>query len=283
MTDQNALLQTNAGGDPGVAAAAAAAASAAATSTTGQDAAKPWFGDSTHKELITGKGFKSLDDVITWGKNAESLIGLDRAGRTVVLPKDANDVEGNKAFRARMGVPEKADDYALPVPDGQDPALSKEAAKWFHEAGVPAPAARAITEAWNKHIEAMVTADVDRQQRASVADLEKLKGEWGGEFENRAEFARRFLREAGWDEAKVAKYESAFGTAQMLRDFHGWGTKVGEHSFQQGQGGGGMTPQKKAVQTQIDELRQKRLANQINTNDFNAEMGRLGPLLEAAS
>ena len=72
-----------------------------------------WHGDS-HKDFVAGKGWKTGDDAITGYQNLEKLIGAEKAGRSVVLPKDENDVEGNKAFRAKLGVPEKVDGYAIP-------------------------------------------------------------------------------------------------------------------------------------------------------------------------
>ncbi|MET0659134.1 MAG: hypothetical protein ABW110_13365, partial [Steroidobacteraceae bacterium] len=116
---QQANLENNGGGggDGGQAAAAAAAAAAGAAAN------QPWFPEA-HKSLVETKGFKSVEDVFNWGINAEKLIGLDRAGRTVVLPKDEADVEGRKAYYAKIGVPESADKYELPLPEGDDGSFS---------------------------------------------------------------------------------------------------------------------------------------------------------------
>lgn len=246
----------------------------------GGGAAAPWFPD-THKEFVESKGWKAPGDVLDSYANLEKLIGAEKAGRTVVLPKDANDVEGRKAFFAKIGVPDTPDAYELPVPAGEGAEFAKTAAQWFHANGVPKAAAQAIAEQWNGFMEKLVTEEQQKAQVASAQQLDKLKTEWGPEFDKRAEYARRFLKEAGWDDSKVAKYEQAFGTAEMLRDFYQWGSKLGEPDFVTGNPQG-FTPQKAAVQAKINELRQKRIAGQVTDAQFHAEMSVLGPQLEAA-
>jgi hypothetical protein len=271
------------GGADAAAQAAAAAAAAAAAGGGNGGAAPPWFGTEANKALVESKGFKTVDDVFTWGQNAEKLIGADRAGRTVVLPKDDKDLEGIKTFREKIGVPAKAEDYGLPVPDGQDAAFSKTASTWMHEAGIPKAAAVALTTKWNEHIQKVI-ADSDAAIKAdSDKQLTTLKGEWGGEFDANSEHARRFATSIGWDKAKIDRYEQAFGTATMLKDFFAMGKKIGEAGFTQGDGHGGghgMTPAQ--AQTRIDEIRSQRLADKITQKDFLAEMDKLGPIAAKA-
>jgi hypothetical protein len=64
----------------------------------------PWYSDE-HKPYVEGKGWKGPNDVITSVRNLETLVGMDRAGRAIYKPKDANDAEGLKAFRTALGVP----------------------------------------------------------------------------------------------------------------------------------------------------------------------------------
>lgn len=245
--------------------------------------AAAWYGNEAHKPLIESKGFKSIDDVITWGTNAEKLIGADRAGRTLVMPKDDKDVEGIKAFRQKLGVPEKAEDYGLPVPEGQDDGFAKLASSWLHEIGVPKDMGQKVAGKWNEHI-AKLVADSDAAIKAdSDKQLDALKTEWGGEFDQNSEFARRFAAAAGWDKAKIERYEQAFGTATMLKDLHGLGKKLGEAGFtpSDGQGGGGVSPAQ-AVQ-KIEQLKADRLSEKITQKEFLAEMDKYGPLAEKAA
>lgn len=241
----------------------------------------PWYPD-TAKDYVANKGWKTPHDVLGGYQALETLFGADKAGRTIVMPKDDKDVEGLKAFRTKLGVPESADKYELPLPAGQGDELSKAAASWFHEAGIPKTAAQAITTKWNAHIEALVKAEQTKAQTESEVQLQTLKGEWGVEFDQKAEFARRFLKAAGWDDAKMAKYEQAFGTATMLKDFFQWGSKVGEPGFVSGDKGGGFTPGKEAIAAQIKALRDDRIAGRVTEKEFHAKMALLGPQSEAA-
>lgn len=243
--------------------------------------AASWFGDA-HKDYVTGKGFKSADDALVSLQNAEKLIGAERAGRTLIRPKDEKDVEGIKAWRAGIGVPDKVDDYGLPVPDGQDASFAKAASGWFHEIGVPKDMAQKIATKWNDHI-AQVLKDTDTQLQAeSTKQLDVLKGEWGNDFDKKAEEARRFMKAAGWDDAKVKRYESTFGTADMLKTFQSLGTKLGEAGFIKGDasGGGGMTKQQ--ALDKIAQLNADRVSGKIKQEDFLKQMDQLGPIAHAA-
>lgn len=244
-------------------------------------AAKPWHGES-HKDYVTNKGFKSGDDVITSLQNAEKLIGAERAGRTVVLPKDEKDAEGIKAFRSKIGVPESADKYELPLPAGQDGAFAAKAAQWFFDHGVPKAAAQGIAKAWNDHMTAYLAEGEAAEKAESTKQLDALKGKWGTDFDKRAEEARRFMKASGWDDAKVARYEAAFGTADMLETFQALGAKLGEGGFVKGdgQGHGGMTPQ--AAKDKLNEYRLQRIDGKISDADWQRYQELYGPIAEQA-
>lgn len=267
------------GGDTGAAAGAAAAGAAAAS---------VWYGSEGNKAVVETKGFKAVDDVFAWGSNLEKLLGADRAGRTVVLPKDETDVEGVKAFRAKLGVPESAAQYPIPDALKADPMIAG-FAEQAHALGVPSKAFEAMVT-WAAKTGADQEAAFQAQQKAeSEKQLGELKAKWGGEFDKNAEFARRFAKSSGVTDDQVQAIEGAIGTRAMLELFHTWGAKTGEAGFGGGaegagaQAGGGFAPSKQAVQQQINELKAKRIAGQINERDFHAEMGRLGPMLEAAA
>lgn len=254
----------------------------------GQPAANAEWFPAEHKDFVANKGWKSPADVITSAINLEKLIGADKAGRTVILPKDEKDADGIKAFRAKLGVPEKPEDYKLPFPEGDDGAFAKTASQWFHEAGVPREAAAKIATAWNGFFQDMLKRDADAATAESESQLTKLKGEWGGEFEKNSEYARRFLRTAGWDDAKVKLYEQTFGTAAMLKDFHTFGAKFQESPLAGGGGGGGgsFSMTKQAAQSKLDEIRTARMNGTITDqqwkNGKEAEFAQLAEIVAAS-
>jgi hypothetical protein len=245
----------------------------------------PWFSE-THKEFVENKGWKTGDDAIGSYVNLEKLVGADKAGRTVVLPKDENDAEGRKAFHAKLGVPETADKYELPLPEGDDGAFSKTASEWFHQAGIPKTAAQAIATKWNEHFAGLVKAGEDADKAESEKQLGALKTEWAADYEKNAELSRRGLKaygeKAGLDEHDLKALELSIGTAKMLKMFHALGQSTQESDFAQGdQQTFNMTPAQ--ARAKVEEIRAKRIKNEISEKDFLNEMDRLGPIANKAA
>lgn len=245
----------------------------------------PWYGE-THKPLIEAKGWKSADDVITSYVNLEKLLGADRAGRTVVLPKDEHDTETLKAFRAKLGVPEKPEEYELPMPTDDSGEFAKTAAQWFHEAGVPKAAAQKIAKQWNDFFGNLLKQEQDEAAANSQRELDALKLEWGSDYDKRAELARRGANtigaKAGLTQDDIEVLEHALGTGKMLRLFAQLGEAGAEPQFVAGNTSGfGMTAQQ--AREKLDEMRQKRLRNEITEGDWLAAVDRYGPIAGKAA
>lgn len=247
----------------------------------------PWYGalpaDAAPEfsQWIANKNFPDAQTALQSSYNLEKLFGADKAGRAVIWPKDANDAEGWKGIYSRLGVPADATGYKVPDALKDDPLIGS-FAKVAHSMNIPASAFEGVVTEMLKAASELDTKSQNDAKAASAKDLDKLKAEWGTDFDKNAEFGRRYLREAGWDDAKITRYEQTFGTATMLKDFHQWGTKISEHGFVKGDGAGGMTPQKQAVQKQVDTLKQRRIAGDVSDAQYHAEMAVLGPQLEAA-
>lgn len=266
------------GGGGGTAPAPSPAAPAPSPAPTPPAA---WYSDS-HKDYVANKGFKTADDALLSLQNAEKLIGAEKAGRTVVLPKDEKDAEGIKAFREKLGVPAKPEEYGLPIPDGHADDFAKVASGWFHELGIPKAAGVALATKWNEHVQAFIK-DADAKLAAeSSRQLDGLKVEWGDKFDANSEHARRFLKASGWDEAKVRRYEEVFGTADMLKTFHGLGLKMGEPDFMKGDGQSGSSVSPAEARRQLEEAREKRVNGKMSDKDFFAIQERLAPIASAA-
>lgn len=225
---------------------------------------KAWLGE---------KKYESPEVLASSAYSLERLYGADKAGRTAILPKDEKDVEGLKAFNAKIGVPDTADGYKLPFPEGADDGFAKTAAGWFHEAGVPAKGAAKVAEKWNAWVAEQVKAGEAADKAKAEQDLTALRGEWGAASTEREEFARRGLRgigkEAGLNDADLATLEASLGTAKMLKVF--W--KLGETMKEGGFAGGGndnfgMSPA--AAQTEIDKITADRQAGKITDYDWKS-------------
>lgn len=255
-----------------------------------------WFGElpsdrpQEFRDWVTNKGFKDPVSALESQFNLEKLIGFEKAGRTVVLPKDDKDVEGLKSFRTKMGVPESPDKYELPLVEGDTSEASKKfsstVANWMHELGVPKSAAQALAQRHNDYFTSEIKAQQDAEQAQSAQALTELKGKWGDKFEANAEYARRFLKGSGWDDAKLAKYEATFGTASMLEDFHKWGSATGEHAFANGEGGGGsfgitMTQAQDKLNTMRTARAEGKISDMEWRNGKQAEFEKLAQFVES--
>lgn len=188
----------------------------AATQQT-QTTAPAWhdsIADEGLKAFIQGKGFKDA---------AEAAKALQ-------------DLEGKTA------TPASADEYQLPVPDGQDKAFSGEAAKWMHEVGIPVAQARALAERWNAYQASQAQAMETARQQQGEADVQALKKEWGGQYDANVELAKRAVRTFGADEQTLEKISGALGDGETLRFFHRIGAHLGEGTLVPGGGDRGAAP-----------------------------------------
>lgn len=237
----------------------------------------PWYGevigkdsDADFQSFVKNKNYPDVAAALKGHYNAEKLIGLDRAGRTVVLPKDDNDAEGWKAFRAKLGVPETADGYKLPFADGTSDTLAKAAATWFHKAGVPPKAAEDIAKEWNGFFEAEFKAAEDKRNADNTRELNALKMELGTEFEAKQELSRRafriFGKEAGIGEEQIEQIENVLGAAKTVKLFMAMGDVLREAEFAGGNDSGGHTPD--ALRAKLKEYQENRVAGKYGQSEW---------------
>ncbi len=263
------------------------------TTTTTTQPPPAWYGD-THKDYVGAKGWKTADDVITSNQNLEKLLGADKAGRTVVLPKDDADADGIKAFRAKLGVPEKVDGYALPAKfkDAlKDDKLVPHVAAAALKHGIPAKAFEGFLGDVLEQAGVLGKAADDEADNNATAALDALKAKHGDQYDAKVELGRRLIGQAFTDadgkplagEALTAKVDALmrgqFTAADAIGMFIALGEKVGEPGVGGGQnlgGRGSMTQE--AAKAALDELRTKRLENKISEADYLAENERLGKL-----
>jgi hypothetical protein len=226
--------------------AAAGQADARGATASGENS-DAWYAalpDDGIRRWAQAKGWKDPLAAVESNYNLERLIGLDRAGRTVVLPREDAPPEEVQAFRSRLGVPESAEGYALPLPEGAPPEFARNAAQWMHEAGVPAKAAAQLAQRWNAHVAESQAAADQAYQVESHAQVAVLKSEWGSGFDANAEHARRaalhFLpgEDAAARAQQMDKVERALGSAEFLRFMANVGRGISEHALVSGEGEG---------------------------------------------
>jgi len=198
------------------------AAESAVSAQTDASVEPAWYdsiADDGLKAFIAGKGFKDASEA------AKSL----------------QELEGKTA------VPESADAYQLPIPNGADTAFAQEAAKWMHEAGIPVSAAQALAEKWNGYMAAQAQAAEQHRAHQGEADIAALKSEWGNQYDANVELGRRAVRTFGIDENALDSISTALGDAQTLRLFQRIGSHLGEATLLPSGSGSGQSASDEAT------------------------------------
>lgn len=228
--------------------------------------------------LIQNKGWKDPIDAISSYSNLEKLLGADKAGRGLVLPKeDADASEWGKVYD-RLGRPTTPDGYKLPVPDGDTGEFAKVAAGKFHELGLTARQAEQLADWYNQQAGGMQQQSTQQLLVQSEQEMAALEGEWGQEYDANIEASRRAVREFGFNQDELDAMERGLGTANMMKKFAEIGKRLGESQFVEGKNSGnfGMSPE--AARVRISALKQDPdwTAKYLGGNaDAKAELERL--------
>ena len=207
-------------------------------------------------------GFQDAAAVAQSAYNLEKLIGFDKAGKTVVIPDENSSPETRQAFLSKMGVPETADGYKLPIPPGQTDAFAKEASSWFHEQGISAKAAEGLTTKFNEYSAKAMEAQQQEFAVRSEQEFAGLKTEWGAAYDQNLELGKRAALQfiPGTAEERAATLQSleqSLGTGKLLKLMASIGQGLGEHKMMGGEGGGGVMTPAQANQ-RIAELKSNR-------------------------
>lgn len=245
-----------------------------------QAPAETWysgFSDETLRGYIETKGFKDPSALAESYRNLEKLRGVPE-NELARIPKEG-DAEAWNAFYSRLGRPESADGYSLPIPDGDAGEFAKVAAEWMHEAGLTPAQAQLLAGKNNEFLAAQLQAAQDQAAVESDRQMSELKTEWGQAYEQNTEIARRAAKQFGLSEDMLSGIEDAIGTKQMMVLFNNIGQGLGEHKAQGiGAGDSSFKLSPAAAQERIKQLQadpewgKKYLAGGANEK---AEMMRL--------
>lgn len=194
-----------------------------------------WLAPDADPEIVghvQNKAWKDPADAIKGHRELEKLLGADRAGRTVVLPKDdATDIE-RSAFFEKLGRPKSADDYGLQALPGADQEFAKAAAATFHANGFTKAQADGLMKWYNEAGQAAQAAQQAQEQAALEAEHKALEADWGTgpDAVARKEMARRAFGKLGLDEASVDALEKVVGFSKVMKAFAKVGDMMREQS-----------------------------------------------------
>jgi hypothetical protein len=278
----SAMLAGNPAGQP-AAGSEAGGAPAASTPPAGDGGAPAspasgaWYDaieDAELKGYVQNKGWKDPVELATGYKNLEKLLGSEK----VPLPKGAEDKEGWARVYDALGRPKSAEEYKLPLPEGDNGEFAKQASAKFHELGISQQQAQSLAEWWNQTQQGQLEQMNQQQNQNVEKQLTDLKGEWGQAWDENVNLGQRAAREFGLNQEKLQALESAMGTGELLKFMAKIGRGLTEHTFEGGRSTStfGMTPE--AAKQRINDLRSDRAwAGKYMSGDAEAkaEMQRL--------
>ena len=235
MSD-NAPAQDGQGSTSAALSASAPPASAAPAGSAPVSAAVPWLGetDEATTGYVQNKGWQNPADAIKSYQNLEKLLGADKAGNAVILPKADSTPEERAAFFNRLGRPVDAEGYKIDIPEGGNKDFAKAAAAKFHELGLTQQQGEALAQWNNEQMSQLQTQTVAQKQQAFEADQLALKNEWGAAFAQNLANAQAAMRGLGLDAQTVDTLASALGHKATMNLLNSIGAKTMESSFVSG-------------------------------------------------
>lgn len=232
MTDIVAPAPSGQGAAPAAAPVAAPAPIAAAPAALTPGIAWLPNADEVTVGYLQNKGWTEPAQVVDGYKNLEKLLGADRAGNTVILPKaDAAPEELGK-FYDRLGRPTDAAGYKIPVPEtGGSPEFAKAAAGKFHELGLTQKQGEALAGWWNEQAGSATQAQQVQAQQKFQADDAQLRTDWGQAYQQNLTQAQAAARGLGVTPEQIDAMSAAMGHKATMEHFQKIGSRMGESDF----------------------------------------------------
>lgn len=176
--------------------------------------------DPQTQEFVAKKGWKSPVDMVGSYQNLEKLLG----GEKVPVPKGPEDKAAYDLMFKALGRPDAADGYGLDKREGIDPQLAKAAGEAFHGLGLNPSQAQGLLDWFDGQGKSAQKEAEERYAQESQVEFQQVQREWGKEFDTKAEFGRRAVRQFGIDPEAAKGIERAIGTKRMMDLF----SKIGE-------------------------------------------------------
>jgi hypothetical protein len=183
--------------------------------------------------LIQNKHYNTPADLVRAYQHAVSKIGAD-PDSLVKLP-DPSDNESLAKFFQKAGMPEDPAQYQMPENLGED------GAEWmrstFHQAHLTADQANAMAQAMVERETANEAESEAAVLARSQSEAEEVKSEWGPQFTQKVELAKRgqaLLGDMGLDGEAFEAIERGIGTRAFMHMLANLGGRTGEDSFVSG-------------------------------------------------
>lgn len=208
--------------------------------------------DETTVGYVQNKGWSDPKQVLEGYRNLEKLLGADKAGNAVVVPRLDADAKEWAPIWDRLGRPPAADGYARL--EGGDPELQNNMYSKFHELGLTKTQGEAVAN-WIAELGAQDTQQSQQQAQARFQEEDMaVRQEWGAAYNQNIAQAQAAARGLGLDAETIDKLSEAMGHRATLNLLQRIGSRMGEDTFVSGERtesfGNALTPGQAKAQIQ---------------------------------
>ncbi|EMP5259683.1 hypothetical protein RE091_000162 [Klebsiella variicola] len=128
------------------------------------------------------------------------------------LPDDG-DEKGWQDLYAKLGRPEKIEDYGIKPPEGSDGTFLNTALSWMHESGLNKKQAETVIHKFNEYADEQQKSAQENIANQNAANREKVIKSWGSEVEANTAILQNAVQRF-FPDAVIEK----FNTAGLLND-----------------------------------------------------------------
>lgn len=179
---------------------------------------------------VEAKGLHNagIENVVKSYHNLEKLIGADKADRTVMLPGPDAEATEMDAFYQRLGRPEDAKGYQLPVPEGDDGKMAEWAQGVFFEAGLTEKQAAMVAEKWNEYAGGIQQSQTSKGQEEGKKAEAELRREWGAAYDQKMNGIENAAVQLGMEREEIIGLRETMGPAAAAKFIDKLAGRLGE-------------------------------------------------------
>lgn len=126
------------------------------------------------------------------------------------LPEEG-DADGWGALYNKLGRPETAEGYELPLPEGDNGEFAKATSAWMHEAGLSKSQAQALAGKWNEYQAAQAEQGHQQLEQQNTQNLASIRKEWGNNFDANAAVVGQAMTRFATPEVRQLINDSGMG------------------------------------------------------------------------
>jgi len=215
--------------------------------------------------LIGDRQWKNPGDLVTSYRNLEKLTGVP-PDRLLKLPTEKDGPDAYKPIFQKLGMPETADKYVVPVPEGDKGDFAKVARDWFHGANMTQSQVTKLAEQWNTHQATQAKMQQEAIETRNMTDVTELKKSWGTDYDSNAQLVDRAAEAFDIDQTMLDALKQVAGPRKAMEFLYKVGKKLGvEDSTVPGMGSRdtstSMTPE--MAKAEMDRLKSDKTFAQL--------------------